>query len=134
MLQRRFSICCYILYKVIQLLSSKNFNTSSHLIRRIWLNSGNVLADVISLSIVWSTRNPSCSTLSLFSLANLHGISVRKMNVTILQIDGKWHSKHWIWKENIFSIYLTTTTTLLYFHISKVNHDLNILAIWIYCV
>ena len=68
----------------------------SHIIRRTWLNSGNVLADATGLSTKWLTKRLNCSTLSHFSLANLYGILARRMNVTFLLIGGKWLFKCWI--------------------------------------
>ena len=68
----------------------------SHIIRRTWLNSGNVLADATGLFTKWLTKRPNCSTLSCFSLANLYGILARRMNVMFLLIGGKWLFKCWI--------------------------------------
>jgi len=55
----------------------------------IQLNSGSVLADVIGLSTKLSTKRPSCSILSPYSLANHLGIIVRRTNAITLPIDGK---------------------------------------------
>ena len=98
--QGKFLILYLTLFKDTQLISLKNFKTSSREIKRIWLNSRSVLAIEISPFIKWLTKRPNHSTLSCFSHTNLHRILVRRTNMIILLIDGRWLFKYQIGKEN----------------------------------
>ena len=89
MLQKRSLIHCYIPSKFIWLLSLENFISFSLRIKIIQSNSGSVLADVINLSTKSSTKRPSRSIPSPYSLANCLGIIVRRSNAMTLPIDGK---------------------------------------------
>ena len=134
MLQKRSLIHCYIPSKFIWLLSLENFISFSLRIKIIQSNSGSVLADVINLSTKSSTKRPSRSIPSPYSLANCLGIIVRRSNAMTLPIDGKWFSKHQMQKKSNFWISLTVTTISLNYHISKVVCSLDILVTLTLCM
>jgi len=88
-LQKRSLIHYHIPSKFIQLLSFKNFISSSLIVKKIQSNSGSVLADAIGLSTKLLTKRPSHSILSPCSLANCLGIIVRRTNAMTLLTDRK---------------------------------------------
>ena len=111
-LLKRFSILCPILTKSIHHLSSKNFELSSHVIRRIQSNFGSALAVAIGHFTKLLIRKQNLSIPLLSSLAKCHGILAKKVNVMTLSTSGIWLSKHQTSRGNISLIFLTVTISL----------------------
>ena len=129
MLQKIFSIHHHIFFKFICYPSFTNSKSSLQFIRKIWLNSRNVLTNVTGCFIKQSTKKPNHLTQFLISLANHHGTSAGKKNTMIFSICGKWFSKPQIWKDNNSLTYETLITISLNPLISKAACGLNFLVI-----
>jgi len=115
-LLKKFSILHPILTKSTHHSSSKNFELSSYVIRRIQSNFGSTLAIAIGHFTKLLIRKWNLSTPFLSSLAKHHVISAKEANATTLQISRKWLSKYQTSRENtslIFSIVTTTSSNYL---------------------
>ena len=98
------------------LLYLKSFGPSSHIIRITPSNSGSVLVKVTGPYTKLLIKRQNLLIIYSSFYTRCHETSVKKVNVTIYQIDGKWCSRYQISKEANSLTYLTVMTILLNHH------------------